>query len=264
MNTRCSAPTASAARRAAIRSIRRPCAASAPRSCARCRTATESPQLLIGRDTRESGTWIEAELAHGAVRRRRVGHQRRRRPDAGGRLPDARDGLRRRASSFPPRTTRSRTTASRCSPAEARSSPRRSSARSRRSSPTTRGTLGDGDAGAGAAAPIWSDAYLDHLRAVFPETRRFQGFRLAIDCANGATTTVAPGLFASLGFDVVVIGDQPDGRNINLDCGSTHPERLAARSSSAGAQWAWRSTATATARSSSTTAAGWSTATPCC
>src|SRR5581483_10863106 len=42
-------------------------------------------------------------------------------------------------------------------------------------------------------------------------------------------TTVAPMLFSSLGFDVDVIGDQPDGRNINLQCGSTRPERLAAR-----------------------------------
>jgi phosphoglucosamine mutase len=49
---------------------------------------------------------------------------------------------------------------------------------------------------------------------------------LVIDCANGATSPVAPGLFRSLGFDTMVIGDQPDGRNINLDCGSTHPEML--------------------------------------
>ena len=48
--------------------------------------------------------------------------------------------------------------------------------------------------------------------------------KVAIDTANGATTTVAPRLFSELGFDLTVIGDQPDGRNINLDCGSTHPE----------------------------------------
>src|SRR5213078_1186209 len=47
------------------------------------------------------------------------------------------------------------------------------------------------------------------------------------DCANGATTTVAPELFASLGIDIEVIGNHPDGRNINLQCGSTHPEALA-------------------------------------
>jgi phosphoglucosamine mutase len=70
-------------------------------------------------------------------------------------------------------------------------------------------------------------AYLDHLRAVFRDTSPLRGFTLAIDCANGATTTVAPALFSSLGFDPVLLGDQPDGRNINLHCGSTHPELLA-------------------------------------
>jgi phosphoglucosamine mutase len=52
--------------------------------------------------------------------------------------------------------------------------------------------------------------------------------RIAIDAANGATTTVAPRLFNDLGFDVTLLGAAPDGRNINLECGSTHPERLAA------------------------------------
>jgi phosphoglucosamine mutase len=71
------------------------------------------------------------------------------------------------------------------------------------------------------------DAYLDHLRGVFPEAPTLKDCLVAIDCANGATTTVAPQLFSSLGLDLEVIGDQPDGRNINLGCGSTHPERLA-------------------------------------
>jgi phosphoglucosamine mutase len=70
-------------------------------------------------------------------------------------------------------------------------------------------------------------AYLDHLRAVLHDLRTLAGFPLAIDCANGATTTVAPQLFSSLGLQIEVIGDQPDGRNINLKCGSTHPELLA-------------------------------------
>jgi phosphoglucosamine mutase len=72
-------------------------------------------------------------------------------------------------------------------------------------------------------------AYIDHLRAVFPEAASLAGpaFRLAIDCANGATTTVAPTLFGGLGFEIVLIGNAPDGRNINLRSGSTHPETLA-------------------------------------
>jgi phosphoglucosamine mutase len=68
--------------------------------------------------------------------------------------------------------------------------------------------------------------YLAHLREILPPSNR-TGLRLAIDCANGATTTVAPQLFRELGFDVECIGVEPDGRNINLGCGSTAPEKLA-------------------------------------
>jgi phosphoglucosamine mutase len=71
------------------------------------------------------------------------------------------------------------------------------------------------------------DAYIAHARLSFPDPERLGRFRLAIDTANGATTTVAPRLFRELGYDVSVIGNSPDGRNINLDCGSTHPARLA-------------------------------------
>jgi phosphoglucosamine mutase len=68
--------------------------------------------------------------------------------------------------------------------------------------------------------------YLEHLAAVLPAGAHRA--RLVIDCANGATTTVAPALFRRLGFEPTVIGAAPDGRNINLGCGSTHPEALAA------------------------------------
>jgi phosphoglucosamine mutase len=69
-------------------------------------------------------------------------------------------------------------------------------------------------------------AYIAHTRQSLPNPERLGRFKLAIDTANGATTTVAPRLFSELGFDLTVIGDRPDGRNINLDCGSTHPEKL--------------------------------------
>lgn len=77
-----------------------------------------------------------------------------------------------------------------------------------------------------------TDAYIAHTRLALPNPERLnrgpRPFQIAIDTANGATTTVAPRLFKELGLDVTVIGDQPDGRNINLECGSTHPERLSA------------------------------------
>lgn len=69
--------------------------------------------------------------------------------------------------------------------------------------------------------------YLDHLKAILPSSAQRASMRIAIDCANGATTTVAPRLFEELGFDVRCIGCQPDGRNINLQCGSTAPQALA-------------------------------------
>jgi phosphoglucosamine mutase len=71
------------------------------------------------------------------------------------------------------------------------------------------------------------DAYLDHVRRLLPSPGRLAGMRLAVDMANGATTTTAVRLLASLGFDLVPLGDHPDGRNINLECGSTHPAGLA-------------------------------------
>jgi phosphoglucosamine mutase len=71
-------------------------------------------------------------------------------------------------------------------------------------------------------------AYLRHAHEVLPDPTPFAGVRIALDCANGATITVAPRLFRELGFDVTVIGGEPDGRNINLHCGSTHPEKLSA------------------------------------
>jgi phosphoglucosamine mutase len=70
--------------------------------------------------------------------------------------------------------------------------------------------------------------YTTHLTRILPDADRVRGMRIAVDCANGATTTVAPRLFQDLGFDVRCIGCEPDGRNINLKCGSTSPDALAA------------------------------------
>ena len=71
------------------------------------------------------------------------------------------------------------------------------------------------------------DAYIAHARLALPDPQRLGRMKIAIDTANGATTTVAPRLFRELGFDVEVLSATPDGRNINLDCGSTHPQNLA-------------------------------------
>jgi phosphoglucosamine mutase len=69
--------------------------------------------------------------------------------------------------------------------------------------------------------------YMSHLHGILPLGQRDASRRIVVDCANGATTTVAPRLFKELGFDPLCIGCAPDGRNINLGCGSTAPELLA-------------------------------------
>jgi phosphoglucosamine mutase len=71
------------------------------------------------------------------------------------------------------------------------------------------------------------DDYLRELERKFPLD--LSGRRVVLDCANGATHRAAPAIFTRLGADVVTIGDEPDGRNINEGCGSTHPEELAER-----------------------------------
>lgn len=81
-----------------------------------------------------------------------------------------------------------------------------------------------------------SDAYLAHARLALPDPQRLGRLKIAVDTANGATVSVAPRLFESLGFDVALMGAAPNGRNINLDCGSTHPEGLSGLVRSSGAR----------------------------
>jgi len=70
--------------------------------------------------------------------------------------------------------------------------------------------------------------YLRELHSHFAELD-LSGLDVLLDCANGATHHVAPEIFRRLGAKVTVIADQPDGRNINAGCGSTHVEQLGIR-----------------------------------
>ena len=186
---------------------------------------TESPQFLVGRDTRESGGWIEAELAHGACGEGAT-------VTSAGVVPTPAVAFLTRTGSYDAGVVISAShnpyedngikvfsgkgekfTEAVEREVEAIMADASWSARS-------------GEAGAVPRADL-VDAYLDHLRAVFPEASKIAAFAIVLDCANGATTTLAPELFNSLGFETIAIGNRPDGRNINLGCGSTHPERLA-------------------------------------
>jgi len=77
--------------------------------------------------------------------------------------------------------------------------------------------------------------YIEACKATIPMNIRFNGLKVVLDCSNGATYDIAPKVFAELGATVIAIGDKPDGLNINLECGSTHPDLLIARVKEEGA-----------------------------
>ncbi|NGX54054.1 MAG: Phosphoglucosamine mutase, partial [Chlamydiae bacterium] len=68
--------------------------------------------------------------------------------------------------------------------------------------------------------------YIEFVKATFPKGRTLQGMKVFLDCANGAAHRVAPLVFWELDAEVEVIGDDPDGFNINANCGSLFPEKI--------------------------------------
>lgn len=69
--------------------------------------------------------------------------------------------------------------------------------------------------------------YKDFLLSQFADTRMQKPYKIVIDCANGASSFYAPEIFSDLGFKVFPINASPNGKNINFNCGSLHPEDLA-------------------------------------
>jgi phosphoglucosamine mutase len=70
--------------------------------------------------------------------------------------------------------------------------------------------------------------YIEFCKATFPNELDLKGLKLVVDCAHGAGYHVAPPVFHELGAEVIAIGDDPDGLNINAGVGATHPEYLQA------------------------------------
>jgi phosphoglucosamine mutase len=187
--------------------------------------ASDAHRLLIGRDTRESGGWIGRELAHGArtaggfvtsagvISTPAVAYLTRESIyDAGvvisaSHNPFEDNGIKVFSGAGEKFTERLEVEIEHVVADPSWAVP-------------------DGD-----APPLededFSDRYLGHARAALPGAEALRGLRVAVDCAHGATSGLAPALLADLGLDVVALGCSPDGRNINLGCGSTHPEPLA-------------------------------------
>lgn len=70
-----------------------------------------------------------------------------------------------------------------------------------------------------------SGRYIEFIKSIV-DSVSLKGFKIVVDCANGATYNVAPTVFAELGAEVIKVGIEPNGYNINKDCGALHPESI--------------------------------------
>ncbi len=77
--------------------------------------------------------------------------------------------------------------------------------------------------------------YIHFAKSTFPDRLRLDGLKIIVDCANGAAYNVAPTALWELGAEVIAIGVEPNGFNINGNCGSTHPDALQERVVATGA-----------------------------
>ena len=87
-------------------------------------------------------------------------------------------------------------------------------------------TVGCADLG---KAKRYSDAagrYIEFCKSTFPNRLSLEGLKIVVDCANGAAYQIAPLVFSELGAEVIAIANEPDGFNINRDCGAIHPQSL--------------------------------------
>jgi phosphoglucosamine mutase len=207
-------------------------------------SGNSAPRIVVGRDTRESGAWIEAALIAGAteagarvdsagvITTPGVAYLARVLPaDAGvvisashnpyqdngikifapsGRKLD--DAMERLIEADINATTQPSDKDEAPTPDEG-SAPLRAS--------DSDALIADSSSAAGLRS-----RYLDYLAGEIAAGLTLDGLRLVIDCANGASSQLAPALFRKLGAQVKAINDAPDGRNINLDCGSLHIEGL--------------------------------------
>lgn len=71
--------------------------------------------------------------------------------------------------------------------------------------------------------------YIEYAKASFPRGMTLEGLRVVVDCANGAAYKSTPCVLRELGAEIYVYGNSPDGRNINRECGSMHPEAMCAK-----------------------------------
>lgn len=83
--------------------------------------------------------------------------------------------------------------------------------------------------------PRLFESYLEFLLGLFPSAKQFSKFRLVVDCGNGSASRVVPHLLRRLGIEGRILNADPNGLNINLECGSLHPNQMAGETRNSGA-----------------------------
>jgi phosphoglucosamine mutase len=211
----------------------------------RAEVAGHAPRIIVGRDTRESGAWIEAALIAGAtsagasvesagvIPTPGVAYLARALPaDAGivisaSHNPYQDNGIK----IFAPSGRKLDDATERLIEADIHAEAKPPTATAE---PTdalnSKALIADSPAAAELRA-----RYLDYLGEEIAGGLSLDGLRLVVDCANGASSHLAPALFRKLGAEVTSINDTPDGRNINRDCGSLHIEGLQQKTLAEGA-----------------------------
>ncbi len=185
--------------------------------------ATQPPTFVVGRDTRESGAWLEDALTEGIL-------------DAGGDVLlagieptpaiafmtvdlEASSGVVISASHNPPADNGIKFFSREGMKLPDHLEDEIEADLTRVDPPgTARGAV--------AEIPEGRERYLHHLEAA--ADARLDGMRIVVDCANGAASDVAPEILRRLGAEVIAINAEPDGRNINVGCGALHPDVVAA------------------------------------
>jgi len=70
------------------------------------------------------------------------------------------------------------------------------------------------------------EKYIDYIKSTLPSKFTLKGYKIVLDCANGASYLITPRVFKELGAEIITINDKPNGININYNCGSVHPTSL--------------------------------------
>ena len=204
-----------------------------------------APRVVTGRDTRESGAWIERAFAEGArgagarveaagvITTPGVAYLTRRLPaDAGVVVSASHNPYRDNGIKiFAPDGRKLDDATERLIEADIYAA--------REAAGADGGEVKAGEVGAkadeggaeadGRSADELRALYLEYLSEEVGAGLSLEGLTVVVDCANGAASRLAPALLSRLGARVVSINDSPDGRNINLDCGSLHTEHLCRR-----------------------------------